>query len=170
MGHERIAAAEEFLTAHARAARVLDVGCGRGETRRLAIAAGAASWQGLEVVPELGAPDVAVTGPGELFPFSKNSFDVALCLDVLEHMPDEPAARRLLRQLRWCVRPNGRMLVTVAWFSDVRPVSGALLELHTLRRGDLWWCDTLRLCGWRVDAAVVGRTVPKGAVYWCVAR
>lgn len=52
-----------------------------------------------------------VTRPEEL---AAGSFDVAICLDVLEHVPDPPA---LVRQLSGYLRPAGHLLVHAPfWF------------------------------------------------------
>ncbi len=94
--------------------RVLDAGCGSGrnmvELRRLGTVTGI----------ELSAPSVQAArarGVGEVIegsalemPFAQDSFDLAVSLDVIEHLEDDVAA---LRELRRVVAPGGRLLVTV---------------------------------------------------------
>jgi SAM-dependent methyltransferase len=43
-------------------------------------------------------------------PFAEDSFDLAVCLDVIEHLPDDRGA---LRELRRVLAPGGTLLVTV---------------------------------------------------------
>jgi SAM-dependent methyltransferase len=49
-------------------------------------------------------------GRVEALPWDNASFDVATCLDVVEHVPDD---RRALAELRRVARPGGFLLVTV---------------------------------------------------------
>lgn len=94
--------------------RILDAGCGGG--RVLAELATIGTAIGLEPAPasraralERGAGDV-IDGTVEALPFADGDFDLALLLDVLEHLDDEGAA---LRELRRAVRPGVGLVVTV---------------------------------------------------------
>ena len=53
--------------------------------------------------------DVVEGSVAEL-PFADDSFDFAVCLDVIEHLDDD---LQTLRELRRVVRPGGRLLITV---------------------------------------------------------
>jgi SAM-dependent methyltransferase len=95
-------------------ARILDAGCGSGrnmlELARHGTVAGV----------ELSATSAALArarGVGEVIegsvlemPFEAASFDLAVSLDVIEHLGDDLAA---LRELRRVVAPGGALLVTV---------------------------------------------------------
>lgn len=48
-------------------------------------------------------------------PFAAAQFDAIVSFDVLEHVPDYPAA---LREFARCLRPGGRLLVTVPFLED----------------------------------------------------
>jgi SAM-dependent methyltransferase len=85
-------------------ARVLDVGCGGRPYD--ALLAAAAEIVGFDVP---GNAHADLHGSVEAIPVADASFDVVLCLQVLEHVPDPPAA---VRELRRVVRPGGRVLLS----------------------------------------------------------
>jgi SAM-dependent methyltransferase len=87
-----------------RALRVLDVGC--GDRPYEALLAGAAEIVGFDVP---GNPHADLHGSIDAIPVEDASFDVVLCLQVLEHVPDPAAA---VRELRRVVKPGGRVLLS----------------------------------------------------------
>jgi SAM-dependent methyltransferase len=96
-------------------ARILDAGCGSG--RNMVELAPYGNVTGVDVSP--ASVDVAkardvgeamVASLSEPLPFPDASFDLAVSLDVLEHIDDD---RSVLRELRRVIRPGGRLLVTV---------------------------------------------------------
>jgi SAM-dependent methyltransferase len=84
--------------------RVLDVGC--GDRPYAELFRPAAEVVGFDVP---GNPHADLHGSIEAIPVDDGSFDVVLCLQVLEHVPDPPAA---VRELRRVVRPGGRVLAS----------------------------------------------------------
>lgn len=93
-------------------ARVLDIGCGFGPYGR-ALRADGYDWMGAEIkasdcaeLARLGLPHVQVDG--QRLPFDDQSFDAAMCIEVLEHVPD-PAS--FLVELRRVIRR--RLLISV---------------------------------------------------------
>jgi SAM-dependent methyltransferase len=95
-------------------ARVLDAGCGSGRNMVELLRYGQVT--GIELSPtsvqvarERHAGEV-IEGSVLEMPFANDSFDLALSLDVIEHLEDHIAA---LRELRRVVAPGGRLLVTV---------------------------------------------------------
>jgi SAM-dependent methyltransferase len=82
-------------------ASVLDVGC--GDRPYDSLFPGAVGFD----VP--GNPHADLHGSLERIPVTDASFDVVLCLQVLEHVPDPAAA---IRELRRVVRPGGRVLLS----------------------------------------------------------
>jgi SAM-dependent methyltransferase len=84
--------------------RVLDVGC--GDRPYDALLRGARELVGFDVP---GNPHADLHGSIDAIPVEDASFDLALCLQVLEHVPDPAAA---VRELHRVVRPGGRVLLT----------------------------------------------------------
>jgi len=94
--------------------RILDAGCGSG--RNMVDLAGVGTVTGLELADasvakarSRGVGEV-VQGTLDALPFEAASFDLAVSLDVIEHLEDDRGA---LRELRRVVRPGGLLLVTV---------------------------------------------------------
>jgi len=95
-------------------ARILDAGCGSG--RNMIELAPYGTVTGIELsdvsvalARQRGAGEV-VEGSVLEMPFAEDSFDLAVSLDVIEHLEDDLAA---LRELRRAVAPGGSLLVTV---------------------------------------------------------
>jgi SAM-dependent methyltransferase len=95
-------------------ARVLDAGCGSGRNM-----VDLARWGTVTGVELSAAAAEAARGRhvGEVvegsvleMPFAPASFDLVVCLDVIEHLQDDRAA---LRELRRVLAPGGALLVTV---------------------------------------------------------
>jgi SAM-dependent methyltransferase len=95
-------------------ARILDAGCGSGRNmvelaRHGTVTGVELSETSVALARERGSGEV-VAGSVLEMPFADGSFDLAVSLDVVEHLDDDLAA---LRELRRVVRPGGALLVTV---------------------------------------------------------
>jgi SAM-dependent methyltransferase len=95
-------------------ARILDAGCGSG--RNMVDLARHGEVTGVEL-SRASAELALARGVGEVvegsvmeMPFAAAAFDLAVCLDVIEHLQDDRGA---LRELRRVVAPGGALLVTV---------------------------------------------------------
>ena len=99
-------------------ARILDAGCGSGRNMIDLAASGTVtgvelSQTSVELARERGAGEV-IAGSVLEMPFADDSFDLAVSLDVIEHLEDDLDA---LRELRRTVAPGGALLVTVPAYS-----------------------------------------------------
>jgi len=95
-------------------ARILDAGCGSGRNmielaRRGTVTGIELSDTSVCLARQRGRGEV-VEGSVLEMPFPDASFDLAVSLDVIEHLEDDVAA---LRELRRTVAPGGALLVTV---------------------------------------------------------
>lgn len=110
------------------------------------------------------------------------SFDRALCISVLEHMPP-PAARSVLERIRDLLVPGGRLVLTVALFLDLVPFGvrdsnhwGRNLDICALTKGcglDIVAGDRSELLGFpEFDVAAVAAQLPDLFIgfYPCLAQ
>jgi SAM-dependent methyltransferase len=93
---------------------VLDAGCGVGYGTRLLADHGPARLVGVDISAEALAhapAEVAELVEADLreLPFEPDSFDVAVCFEVIEHVQDH---ERVLDELRRVVRPGGTLLIS----------------------------------------------------------
>ena len=96
-------------------AHILDAGCGSG--RNMVELAKFGTVTGIELAPasverarRRGVGEVVEGSLTEPLPFADDSFDLAVCFDVIEHLDDDGVA---LAELRRVARPAGRLAVTV---------------------------------------------------------
>lgn len=108
----------DYLTREAalpRAARILEIGCGTGHN--LPMLARFGSVEAIEIDPvargiaseRLGKPVSAAPLP-ELPGIERGAYDLIAVLDVVEHIEDDVAA---LKAMRDCLKPGGKILITV---------------------------------------------------------
>lgn len=116
-----------------RAERVLEVGCGAGATLQWLRDSGQAGHTtGIELAADAaavarGRVDRLLEGPLEqhLPALADGTFDLVLCLDVLEHLVDPWDA---LRRLQALVRPGGAVIVSLPNVRNHRVVMPLLLR------------------------------------------
>jgi SAM-dependent methyltransferase len=123
----KMEAVRAYLTRLPSTARVLDAGCGEGvlvdEFRnRLRI-------EGLD--PNYRSAHVT-QGSLVALPYADATFDRALCLDVLEHLPFDDQARALA-ELHRVLAPGGELLVTVPNLAHLQSRVHFLLQGRLIR-------------------------------------
>lgn len=147
-GRQRILRAELGALAIPAGARLLDVGCGSGQTVALLSEFGTA----IGVDPDPGSVThalahghAAMVASLPTLPFSDATFTVTTCLDVLEHLDDDRGA---LEELRRVTAPDGALVVSV-------PAYQALWSSHDVANEHRrrYRAETLRAvalaAGWR---------------------
>lgn len=146
--------------------RVLDAGCGSGRTLVELVDYGQVT--GIELDPSAaahargrGLGEVA-EGRLEELPWADTSFDLIVCLDVIEHTPDDV---RALEELRRVCAPGGFLLVTVPALPSLWSVHDEVN--HHYRRYTRRSLDAAALAaGWTVArmSAFNGFLLPPAAV------
>ncbi|MDH4138804.1 MAG: class I SAM-dependent methyltransferase [Anaerolineae bacterium] len=89
------------------AERILDAGCGEGfvvsyllqENHRLAITGLDCSLEALEMARQMVPGVLFDVGDLREMPYSDDNFDLVMCLEVLEHLPDPHKGLRELRRV-----------------------------------------------------------------------
>ena len=89
--------------------RVLDIGCGGGALAGLILKLGA-QWTGVEPAPPDDARPEIRRAPAEALPFADASFDMAVFLNALHHVPEESMETALAEGVR-VLRRGGRLVV-----------------------------------------------------------
>lgn len=98
--------------------RVLDIGCGKGNTLAWLKANSGCTWVGgVELFHEAASEarkklDALYEGDIETLdlPIEPESLDVVLCLDVLEHLVDP---WRVVRQMHTLLKPGGSLIASI---------------------------------------------------------
>jgi methionine biosynthesis protein MetW len=91
----------------------LDVGCGSGNSYAVEIARRGASWVGVDVsenaveAARATGLDARVIDDAAELPFPDESFDLVLCIEVLEHLF---SPHRAASEIRRVLRPGGRLV------------------------------------------------------------
>ncbi len=112
--------------------RILEVGCGGGDTLSFLKSSGRCEWVGgIEIFHEAaanakGKVDVVLEGSIEeiKLPFDEGSIDVVLCLDVLEHLIDPWSAIHRMHSL---LRPGGLLICSIPNIRNFRALLPLLL-------------------------------------------
>ncbi len=116
-----------------RASRVLEIGCGTGNTLAWLKANKGCTWVGgVEIVHEAarkarGKLDALYEGDVEALelPIEAGSLDAILCLDVLEHMVDP---WRVVRRMHALLKPGGVIIASIPNVRNFRVVLPLLLR------------------------------------------
>jgi SAM-dependent methyltransferase len=132
-------------------ARILDAGCGSG--RNMVELQRYGTVTGIELSPtsvalarERGVGEVVEGSVLEL-PFAEGSFDLAVSLDVIEHLEDDRGA---LRELRRTVAPGGALLVTVPAYQWLWSAHDEINHHHR-RYNSRMLLEAATATGWRCE-------------------
>ena len=147
---------------------ILDVACGTGIGARLAAkAAGdAAKVCGLDIDPGVieVARDVARGSPGLMewhcasalrMPFDADAFDLCLCLQGLQFLPDRVAG---LTEIRRVLKPTGRLLATI--WGPLESNKGHYAVVQALQQQGIDASPALRACSF-ADPHEIQQTAAK---------
>jgi SAM-dependent methyltransferase len=121
----KLEAVRAWLDELPRSSKVLDAGCGEGVL--VDEYAGRLAIEGVD--PNYSSERVR-TGSLTALPYADDTFDSALCLDVLEHLTFEEQPRALA-ELRRVLKPGGRLLVSVPNLAHLQS------RVHFLLKGRL---------------------------------
>lgn len=97
------------------ATAVLDVGCGAANSYAPRVAARAGSYVGVDVsskavdLARTAGLDARVVDDAASLPFANDSFDVAICIEVFEHLF---APERTASEISRVLRPGGKLVVS----------------------------------------------------------
>ncbi|MFX0205056.1 MAG: class I SAM-dependent methyltransferase [Candidatus Hodarchaeota archaeon] len=112
--------------------KILDIGCGEG----LIPTYGGLDFTGLDLSPsalqianKINKRSHFLCGSGDHLPFGSTSFDLILCLEVMEHVPTPDL---LLQELDRVLTPEGVALVTVPYSRIYRTLN--LIRFKNVRR------------------------------------
>ncbi|WP_394842233.1 class I SAM-dependent methyltransferase [Pendulispora brunnea] len=138
-----------FIADRAQPSAALDIGCAEGAFLRYATRwFPNARWSGVDVSAYALARARSVAPNAELregtvtaLPFQDGAFDLVTAFDILEHVPDLPAAARELARV---VRPGGELVVVVPVYDGplgwlVRRLDRDPTHLHIV--GRRFWLD-----------------------------
>jgi SAM-dependent methyltransferase len=143
----KLEAVRAWLRALPPATRVLDAGCGEG-----VLVDEFAPALAIEGVDPNYSSDRVRTGSLLNLPYADATFDRALCLDVLEHLPFEQQPLALAELFR-VLRPSGELLVSVPNLAHLQSRIHFLLQGRLIRTaseykhpGDRPAGEYIRLC------------------------
>jgi len=151
-GRRRVLAAVLDSLALDPGTRILDAGCGSGRNMadlalRGTVAGVELASSSLEVARARGLGEVRAGSLEEPLPFADGAFDLAVALDVLEHLRDDELAWRELARV---VAPGGRLVVTVpqyAWLWGEHDV----VSHHHRRYTRSMLTERAARAGWRTE-------------------
>lgn len=123
------------------AAEVLDVGCGTGDNLNY-IAQSGLKLSGIEYAESTAAiarralgtrADIRIASATAI-PYPDKSFDLALCIEVLEHIEDDEKA---MSEIARIVRPGGKLVLSLPYRYWFKPYFNLMGHYRHYRREDV---------------------------------
>jgi SAM-dependent methyltransferase len=108
----------------------------------------------MDIAPQPQVRDLVIADANEPLPFPDATFDAVVMAEVIEHLPDDFAALKRIRQI---VKDDGALVVTVPYFHDAEPTHVRIHSPASIER-------LLRAAGWSI-----AESVEKGGGLCCVA-
>lgn len=133
----------------------VDVGCGRANGVQFARSEGYdvygcdISDGAVKCWKERGVNDYCRVAPADKLPYQDQEFDMVLCSEVLEHIPEEniPATLREIFRIG-----SDKYLFTISLVPENIPVAG-YIQTHICVKPPEWWFEQLRAAGYIVIGA-----------------
>lgn len=101
---------------------VLDAGCGIGKfspllNRAHSLVGVDFSWEGLIRFQKPHCPTSLLQADATRLPLQSGTFDLALCTQLISHLPTHERRVALLRELARVLKPGGRLILTAMHYS-----------------------------------------------------
>lgn len=130
--------------------KALDVGCGTGQGIKETRDAGYDVWgadiaENKSLWTEWGIQDYCVTAPAHKLPFQDNEFDLVVCTEVMEHIPEHLVEDSLKEILRV---GSDRFLFSICLEKEKCPLMG-FIHTHVTIKDKVWWIDALANVGFK---------------------
>lgn len=133
----------------------LDVGCGRANGVQFAREAG---WDvyGCDISEaaqkcwkERGVLDFCKVAPANHLPYANGEFDMVVCSEVMEHIPEDQTMNTLREIFRV---GSDKYFFTIALVPEQLPVAG-YIQTHINLHEPSWWFDRLKEAGYTIIGA-----------------
>ena len=138
--------------------KALDVGCGTGEGIRWAVDKGYDVWgidfaDAREAWKKWGVSERCQIASALDIPYPDESFDLVVCMDVLEHIPEEDALDALKEMRRV---GSVAYIFAIALTLEKEPVGKKVLSHITVKSAD-WWINKFIEAGYGVAQTKSGK-------------
>lgn len=140
----------ECLRDQVRFVKALDIGCGTGKGIKECRDVGLDVWgcdiaDNREIWKEYGVDSVCAVAPANQLPYPDNSFDLIVCSEVMEHIPEKQISDCLKEAYRV---GSERFIYTICLQEETSPVGG-LVNSHITIKPREWWLDRFHEHGFR---------------------